>query len=87
MIPVLIITMKATTKPYIPCVAGRIFRTRALPNFEGSSDITPATASPQNPTAFALPHPGRITARAAPSTARDAGWKRMFVTNSQMFIF
>jgi hypothetical protein len=41
----------------------------ALPNLEGSSDTSPAAASPTIPTPFALPIPGRIAARAAPKSA------------------
>ena len=55
----------------MPCVPGSATRRRTLPNFPGSSLMTPDAACPASPTPMAEPMPARMTARAAPDIANN----------------
>jgi hypothetical protein len=57
------------TNPYNPCVPGRATNINVLPNFSGSSVISPEAASPTIPIPFAEPIPAKPVANAAPKRA------------------
>ena len=78
-------TRSPITNPYSPCVPGNNCNTNDLPNFSGSSAISPAATSPTIPTPFADPIPDKNTATAAPKVANKT--PPYCANNVDIFIF